>query len=538
MIPILLALALLPTLTVDGFASPHMRSPWSSSSGGPTAHGSSFVRGSPKSNAKTTTYLSLAPSVAESAVDLSEYAPRNIIGFKYWASTMGIEKNDCFKLEEQDKKQREIYAMTTRSTEAGTAVLYVPEHLILSSSKAMAELRTDGMAEAEEYLASVGAESQLREYYLMLKVLLEYQKGSDSEWHKWLDALPRYYSNAVAMTEFCLTCLPPLMKKLAVEERDAQKLLSYDSIQSVPFLADDIKEGFPRDMVTWAYQIVYTRSVETEDGDLKIIPMGDFFDHASDYAEIVPQYDEAGNYYAVTAYDVPAGKKLRYIYSNPRNPSHLLARYGFIDEICPATYCKLLPPTVNEEMIELGYSQEKMLFYRSGEVADEVWDIFLYTHLSSVSLEDQQLLMQAHRTGDAATKLALHDKYYHATSAALLDHVDGFIEDIDRLIKKAQTIGVDDVDSIYIRNEHPRLPLIHKHNLFLRETFQNVRDRYASAAMGGEGVNWKEATKVLVEECDETECSIAECIQVAEDEWSCEGGLGDRPKSQQVILAE
>lgn len=125
-----------------------------------------------------------------------------------------------------------------------------------------------------------------------------------------------------------------------------------------------------------------------------------------------------------------------------------------------------------------------------------------------------------------------------SSQCQVLDHVDGFIEDIDRLIKKAQTIGVDDVDSIYIRNEHPRLPLIHKHNLFLRETFQNVRDRYASAAMGGEGVNWKEATKVLVEECDETECSIAECIQVAEDEWSCEGGLGDRPKSQQVILAE
>ena len=100
------------------------------------------------------------------------------------------------------------------------------------------------------------------------------------------------------------------------------------------------------------------------------------------------------------------------------------------------------------------------------------------------------------------------------------------------------TIGVDDVNSIYIRNEHPRLPLIHKHNLFVRETFQNVRDKYAAAAMGGEGVNWKEATKVLVEECDETECSIAECVQVAEDEWSCEGGLGDRPKSQQVILAE
>jgi len=103
MILIVLALALLPTLTVDGFASPHTRSPRSSSGPPPTTH----------------LLSSLAPSVAEGAVDLAEDAPRNIIGFKYWASKMGIEKNDCFKLEEEDKKQREIYAMTTRTTEAG-----------------------------------------------------------------------------------------------------------------------------------------------------------------------------------------------------------------------------------------------------------------------------------------------------------------------------------------------------------------------------------------------------------------------------------
>ena len=59
-------------------------------------------------------------------------------------------------------------------------------------------------------------------------------------------------------------------------------------------------------------------------------------------------------------------------YADPRNPSHLLARYGFLDETCPATYCKLLPPTVNRDMLDLGYTHERMLFYRTGEVADEV----------------------------------------------------------------------------------------------------------------------------------------------------------------------
>merc|ERR1712032_539885 len=157
--------------------------------------------------------------------------------------------------------------------------------------------------------------------------------------------------------------------------------------------------------------------------------------------------------------------------------------------MCPATYCKLLPPAVDEEMIELGYSYDKMLFYRTGEVADEVWGIFLYTHLSSMNLDDRQALMIAHRSGDYDTKLALHNKYYTATSAALLEHVDGFIEDIDKLIGKA------DLNSVYIRNEHPRLPLIHSHNLFVRHTFQSVRDRYSPDPQ----INWKDATKVLVQ---------------------------------------
>lgn len=54
------------------------------------------------------------------------------------------------------------------------------------------------------------------------------------------------------------------MKKLAKEERQNQSRLSVDSIQAVPFLEDEIKNN--PSLVEWAYQIVYTRAVETEDG--------------------------------------------------------------------------------------------------------------------------------------------------------------------------------------------------------------------------------------------------------------------------------
>ena len=80
--------------------------------------------------------------------------------------------------------------------------------------------------------------------------------------------------------------------------------------------------------------------------------------------------------------------------------------------------------------------------------------------------------MTAHREGDFNTKLALHEKHYSATSTALLEHVDGILEEIDKVIKKS------DAHPIYVKNEHRRLPLIHRHNEFVRETFQAVKDRY------------------------------------------------------------
>ena len=61
----------------------------------------------------------------------------------------------------------------------------------------------------------------------------------------------------------------------------------------------------------------------------------------------------------------------------------------------------------------------------------------MYQHLSSANPDDQQALMTVHRAGDYATKLALHETHYAATSAALLTHVDGFLEEIDRVIRKS-----------------------------------------------------------------------------------------------------
>lgn len=474
----------------------------------------------------------------------SEDAPRNIYAMKeMWANEYGIQKASGFDLMEKDDIDgREVYATTTADMPTGTSVLYVPQGLILSSDKAMEELRRSELYDVEQQLIASGLEeSDLQQYYLMLKLLSEIQNGRESPWYSWLNSLPRYFSNAPAMTDYCLVCLPPLMRKIASEERTKQQqLCNMDALGEVPFLTESMKSH--ESYIKWAYQIVYTRAVPSEDGtNYMIIPLADYFNHGSEYQEITSSFDEQGNYMAYTSYDVPAGSPLRISYASGSNPSHLLARYGFLDEDCPATYCKLLPPTVNQDMLDLGYSYERMLFYKSGEVADEVWDIFLYDVLNNVNSNEQQQLMNAHRTGDYSTKLALHEKYYTETSTALLAHIDNFIEDIDTLLHKAETVGVNDpTNSPYIKYEHPRLPLIHRHNLFVRETFQAVRDLYTPGDM-----KWKQATRYTVQECDEVamECAMAECVEDANGNWECEGGLGpnadgsERPyKTQQIIM--
>ncbi|KAL7527524.1 hypothetical protein ACHAXR_001997, partial [Thalassiosira sp. AJA248-18] len=413
-------------------------------------------------------YLSAIDRGYDTPINIEEIAPRDMQTFEDWSYNYGIQRAEGHQLSYNDDGT-DIFAMTTVDMPAGSCALVVPEQLILSSNKAMAELRTNDMSPAEKILFSVNADEELRQYYLMVKILVEYEKGEESVWFPWLNSLPRYYTNAASMTPFCCLSLPSLMKKLAVKERGNMSRLSVSSIKLIPYLNEDTK--YDVDLCNWVYQIVYTRSFEAPDGDIKIVPMGDMFNHGSDYQEIEESYDEEGNYYAYTSYDVPAGSPLRISYGDPTNPSFLFARYGFLDDTTPATFCKLIPTHINKDMEDLGYAQNTMLFYKTGDVSETVWDILLYQHLSSTKIGDKRALMEAHRSGDYETKQMLHEKYYPDTSMLLLKHIDEFIEQLDKLSAKAEA-RVRDI------NDHPRLPLILKHNQFVRETFMIVRNNY------------------------------------------------------------
>lgn len=122
----------------------------------------------------------------------------------------------------------------------------------------------------------------------------------------------------------------------------------------------------------------------------------------------------------------------------------------------------------NKELLDLGLDFSRMLFYKdTGDVSEEVWDVLLYKILDS-NRDVQQAFYEAHMRGDSETKNAIHQQYYSETFSALKNHVDTFLQQLDELSAKALTKDP---------NEHPRIPVILKHNEFVKSTFLMVKAR-------------------------------------------------------------
>lgn len=397
-------------------------------------------------------------------VDIDEKAPRDLPTMDRWAAACGVQRAPGFQLTSNDGV--DIYAMTTQDIPANSPVLIIPSQMVLSSNRAAQEFGR--MEDADVLLESLEVTDQIRYFYLMVKILVEYQKGQDSPWFPWLNSLPRFYTNGASMTSVCYECLPPYVRSLSLKERT--NLLCLD-VRKAPFLSDQTKRN--KDLIKWAFQIVYTRAFESTDGsgDLRIAPLADFFNHGTE-TEVALMYDGEGNCYAQTTRDVPAGSPLRMSYGDPTNPSFLFARYGIVDETAPATFCKIRIAHVTKELEDIGYAHNRMLFYKeSGEVSEEVWDVLLYRLLGEIDEAQQQRFYNAHVNRDLQTKQAMHQQYWPQTSKKMLDHIDDFLAQLSVLAQTASGKS---------SKEHPRLPLITRHNEIVRDTFLKVKARYFS----------------------------------------------------------
>lgn len=261
-----------------------------------------------------------------------------------------------------------------------------------------------------------------------------------------------------------------------------QKRVQYihfkNALQQVNFISQETKSN--DHLTKWAYNVVITRSFETNDGDLKIVPLADMLNHGTE-TDVEFAYNDQGDCYVYTTREVPEGSPLRMSYGDPTNPSQLFATYGFLDETSPATFCKIMNIKPTPELRDLGLDFSRMLFYKdTGDASEEVWDVLLYQILES-NRNVQKAFYDAHMTGDASTKNAIHQQYFEQTSRALKNHVDTFLQQLDELSEKALAKDL---------NEHPRIPLILRHNDFVRETFLTVKDRIDPMVLESAGGDW------------------------------------------------
>lgn len=222
------------------------------------------------------------------------------------------------------------------------------------------------------------------------------------------------------------------------------------------------------ELLQFAYNVVFTRSWRSDEGDYRIVPVADMLNH--DYPDNVAiSYDENGGCEVYVKNDAPPGSALTLSYGQPTNLSRLLATYGFLNE-APAAFCKILFSNPSQELKNIGYDPNRMLFFTAnGSISQEVWDTLLYSRLErKPELADlKYAFYQAHMSGDDATKNNIHSQFQRETVGALLRHVNHILAEVAELMVKMNSF-----DS----SKHPRLPLLKRHHAMVTSTFTKVRD--------------------------------------------------------------
>ncbi|CAJ1945965.1 unnamed protein product [Cylindrotheca closterium] len=391
-------------------------------------------------------------------------APRDVSSLGEWASNWGVQAADCFQLDSDN--DADVYAITNQDLPENSPVLYIPNELILTGSKARLEMGEMSYG-AEQMLMNSEASNRISQFYLFLKVLKEYELGEESVYLPWLNSLPRFFSNGASMTDFCYGCLPPYAAEVSLTEKRSLRHF-VEALREVPFLSSESKSN--QELTTWAFSVVHTRYFTMPGGDMCIVPLADFFNHHGS-EDVSISYDDNGNCYAYSTRDVPAGQPLRICYGDPTNPSNLLARYGFLDESSPATFCKFTIKNPSQEHINMGYDESRMLFYNDGSISQEVWDVLLFQELAQVSPDDQQLFYNAHMNNDEALKRKYHELYFPQTLSALRNHVDFLLNELEELGMGLETQMDQGLDPW----RYPRLDLILRHNEFVKNTFELVQ---------------------------------------------------------------
>jgi len=190
------------------------------------------------------------------------------------------------------------------------------------------------------------------------------------------------------------------------------------------------------------------------------------FNHGTN-PNVVITYDNDGNCNVNAIDNIPAGSPLTVSLGDPTNPSPMFATYGFLDDDCPAIFCKAMEHIEQMEDLKFGF-KDLLIGTENGDIAPQVWDLFLYKLLNDNQDPNTPNFFDACTSGNEQAKQEYHSQYFQYTLQALQEHVNFILGTIDELTYKAQS---------YDLRTHPRVPVIVAHNNLVRSTFEKVQNQ-------------------------------------------------------------
>lgn len=391
--------------------------------------------------------------------------PRHLDSFKEWTEENGVLLADGLEL--SSSPDGDWFISLSKPIKEAQVLMTIPKDLRFSSTKIGKELESN-VTEAIKYLKSKKQDEQSAQFYLWIRVLEEYEKGDKSKWSGWMKSLPRRFDTAVCMDEMELECLPPFAWSLAKMVR----FLYENFLEAIKLIDDGVlreETKKDKDILLWAFNVVFTRSWGNEDFDddrHDLVPMGDMFNHGDPPNVFIDYDDDTDDCHIILKKYADPSTPLRLSYGHSKVPSKFLSIFGFVDESQPQVFCQMLVTNPTQRHVEMGYDTDKMLFdTRNGSISDAVFDVTLYSILEQVPAL-QEKFYNAHVGKDMETKDLLRRQYHLETCIMIKNHIDSILKIFDGVLQK--TVNLDPA-------EHPRIETIYKHNLFFYQTFRKAQ---------------------------------------------------------------
>lgn len=296
--------------------------------------------------------------------------------------------------------------------------MVVPKDLILSSDLERLQPFRDAIHQ------SMSKNNLRQEYYvpeclLVLLLLWEKSKGNDSIWSPWLECLPKpkSFNTGIYLDDLERS----QMERIAPEflrQQDLQWEACLTAIQELVGQQEAAASALPKDLknfltpedpinmkalVKWAFSVVFTRSWRppANDGTAEsatLVPIGDFLNHDSQQANVIPRMTEDGSLELVLKADATDGSSLFLSYGMTHLPARFLVMYGFWDRSADFIDANLTVPE------EFPVDRSRLVISsRTGELAEDVFNLAVYQVLKERDPDTAKRLSAAQQNQDDAT---------------------------------------------------------------------------------------------------------------------------------------